>query len=51
VAPDAAYAAWNLQDWDKFKKFTKHLDKYPYEKDFYNAVLEIKYPSKTGNYE
>jgi hypothetical protein len=51
VAPDAAYAAWNLQEWEKFKKFTKHLDKHPYEKDFYNAVLEIKFPSKQGNYE
>lgn len=51
VAPDATYAAWNLQDWDRFKKFTKQLEKHPYEKDFYNAVLEIKFPSKAGNYE
>ena len=23
VASVATYAAWNLQDWDRFKKFTK----------------------------
>lgn len=51
VAPVAAYAAWNLSNWDKFKKYTKQLDKHPYEKYFFNAVLEIKFPSKSGNYE
>lgn len=40
-----------MQDWDKFKKYTKQLDKYPYEKDFYMAVQEIKFPTKPGNYE
>ncbi len=51
VASVATYAAWNLQDWDRFKRFTKQLDKHPYEKYFFNAVLEIKFPSKPGNYE
>jgi len=23
IAPDSTYAAWNLQDWDRFKKYTK----------------------------
>jgi hypothetical protein len=51
VAPEAAYAAWNLSEWERFKKLSKQLDKHPYEKDFYNAVLEIKFPSKPGNYD
>lgn len=51
IASDAVYAAWNLQDWDKFKKLSRHLDKFQYERDFYSAVLEIKFPHKQGNYE
>lgn len=23
AAPDAAYAAWNLQNWETFKKYTR----------------------------
>lgn len=46
AAPDAAYAAWNLQNWETFKKYTRQLDDQKYEKFFYNAVLEIKFPTK-----
>jgi hypothetical protein len=44
--PDAAYAAWNLQNWETFKKYTRQLDDQKYEKFFYLAVLEIKFPTK-----
>ena len=43
--PDAAYAAWNLQNWETFKKYTRQLDDQKYEKFFYLAVLEIKFPT------
>ena len=36
---------------ERFKKYTKQLEKHPYEKDFYLAVQEIKFPTKPGNYE
>jgi len=44
VSPDVAYAAWNLSNWDSFKLYVRHMDEeaHPYERSFYNAVLEIK---------
>lgn len=40
-AHDAAYAAWNLNKWDDFKRYTRHLDS-GYERHFFSAVLEIQ---------
>jgi FKBP12-rapamycin complex-associated protein len=44
IAPQAAYSFWNLNNWENFKKYVKCLDPqlHPYDRYFYQAVLEIK---------
>ena len=44
ISEQASYSAWNMGNWDNFQKHVKLLDfsKNPYERYFYQAVLDIK---------
>lgn len=44
AAPDAVYAAWNLNNWSDLKTYARNLDTkiHSYEKNFYSAVYLIK---------
>ena len=45
MAPDAAYAAWNLGNWSEMKTYARNLDSklHSYERNFYSAVYLIKF--------
>lgn len=43
IAEYASYAAWNLNNWDKFEEFVNHIDdKDPYNKYFFRSVISIQ---------
>ena len=50
AAPDAAYAAWNLGNWNEMKTYARNLDSklHNYEKNFYSAVYMIKFEDYTN---
>jgi FKBP12-rapamycin complex-associated protein len=43
IAEYASYAAWNLNNWDKFQQYVQQIDdKEAYQKHFFQTVISIK---------
>jgi hypothetical protein len=43
IAEYASYAAWNLNNWEKFEEYVMHIDeKDAYNKYFFKSVISIQ---------